>query len=134
MVQGKVSTWKKNLRGWIFIRYGPKNGSSLPMETLCKQPNKSIQEAGEDRAEAKVVYRMPGNENFDREEILRAHREAVIGRTAGYGGTILTVQDTAGVNYKHSAGEARSRCSYMLRRITTGSDFIRYRDTSKLKT
>jgi hypothetical protein len=42
---------------------------------------------------------MPGNEGFDREEILRAHREATIGRMVGYGGTIPTVQDTTGVNY-----------------------------------
>ena len=38
---------------------------------------------------------MPGNERFDREEIVRAHREATIRRMAGYGGTIPAVQ----VNY-----------------------------------
>ncbi|MDR0628767.1 MAG: DUF4198 domain-containing protein [Treponema sp.] len=42
---------------------------------------------------------MLGNESFDREEIVRAHREAAIRRMAGYGGTILAVQDTTGVNY-----------------------------------
>jgi hypothetical protein len=48
------------------------------METLAKQPDASIWEASEDRAEA--VYRMLGNEDFDREEIIRAHREAAIRR------------------------------------------------------
>jgi hypothetical protein len=50
------------------------------METLYKQPNKSIRKAGEDRAEAKAIYRMLGNESFDREGTLRACREATIGR------------------------------------------------------
>jgi hypothetical protein len=69
------------------------------METLIQQPDKSIREASEDRAEAKAIYRMPGNEGIDRKEILRAHREATIGRMAGYGGTIPAVQDTTEVNY-----------------------------------
>jgi hypothetical protein len=56
-------------------------------------------EASEDRAEAKAIYRMPGNERFDRVQIVRAHREAMIRRMAGYGGMILAVQDTTGVNY-----------------------------------
>ncbi|MDR0629578.1 MAG: IS4 family transposase [Treponema sp.] len=42
---------------------------------------------------------MLGNGDFDREEIIRAHREAIIRRMSGYGGTILAVQDTTGVNY-----------------------------------
>jgi hypothetical protein len=41
---------------------------------------------------------MLGNEDFDRQEIIRAHREATIRRMAGYGGPILAVQDTTGVN------------------------------------
>jgi hypothetical protein len=69
------------------------------METLAKQPDKSIWEASEDRAEAKAVYRMLGNEDFDREEIIRAHREATLRRMSGYSGTILAVQDTTAVNY-----------------------------------
>jgi hypothetical protein len=56
------------------------------METLAKQPNASIWEASGDRAEAKAVYRMLGNEGFD--------REAAIRRMADYDGTILAVQDT----------------------------------------
>ena len=42
---------------------------------------------------------MPGNENLDREEILRAHREATVKRMAQHGGTILAVQDTTSLNY-----------------------------------
>jgi hypothetical protein len=44
---------------------------------------------------------MPGNERFDREEIVRAHREAAIRRIAGYGGMILAVRDATGVNNTH---------------------------------
>jgi hypothetical protein len=42
---------------------------------------------------------MLGNEDFDREEILRTHRNATIKRMAEYGGTILAVQDTTSLNY-----------------------------------
>jgi hypothetical protein len=35
----------------------------------------------------------------DREEIARAHREATIRHMVEYGGTIMAVQDTTGVNY-----------------------------------
>ena len=41
---------------------------------------------------------MPGNGNLDREEILRAHREATVKRMLQHGGTILAVQDTTGLN------------------------------------
>ena len=41
---------------------------------------------------------MLGNEDFDREEIIRARREAAIQRMAGYGGAIPAVQDTTGVD------------------------------------
>jgi hypothetical protein len=69
------------------------------METLIKQPDKSIWCSSEDRAEAKAIYRMMGNEAFDREELARAQRTATIRRMGEYGGTILAVQDTTGVNY-----------------------------------
>ncbi len=42
---------------------------------------------------------MLGNENLDREEILRAHREDTIRRMMQSGGTILAVQDTTSLNY-----------------------------------
>jgi len=69
------------------------------METLSKQPDKSIWSCSENRAEAKAIYRMLGNENLDREEILRAHREDTIRRMMQSGGTILAVQDTTSLNY-----------------------------------
>ena len=69
------------------------------METLSKQPNKSIWSCSENRAEAKAIYRLLGNENLNREEILKAHREATIRRMTQQGGTILAVQDTTSLNY-----------------------------------
>jgi hypothetical protein len=69
------------------------------METLSKRPDKSLWLASANRAEAKAIYRMLGNEDFDREEILRTHRNATIKRMAEYGGTILAVQDTTSLNY-----------------------------------
>ena len=69
------------------------------METLSKHPDKSLLSCSENRAEAKAIYRMLGNENLDREEILRAHREATIKRMVQQGGTILALQDTTSLNY-----------------------------------
>jgi hypothetical protein len=69
------------------------------MGTFYRQPDKPVWEASENRAEAKAIYRMLGNEDIGREEILRVHREATIRRMSDYGGTILAVQDTTGVNY-----------------------------------
>jgi hypothetical protein len=69
------------------------------MKTLMNQPDKSIWEASEDRAEAKAIYRMLANRKFSREEILKRHREAVVRRMIAHGGTILAVQDTVGLNY-----------------------------------
>jgi hypothetical protein len=68
------------------------------MVTLSKQPDKSIWASSGNRAEAKAVYNMVGNEKFDRYEILKAHREGTIKRMADES-VILAVQDTAGVNY-----------------------------------
>jgi hypothetical protein len=47
--------------------------------------------ASKNRADAKAIYRMLSNENFDRQEIIRAYREATMRRMAEYGGTILAV-------------------------------------------
>ena len=69
------------------------------METLARQPDKSIWFSSENRAEAKAIYRMLGNEELERGEILRTHREATVGRMARHGGTILAVQDTTSLNY-----------------------------------
>jgi hypothetical protein len=74
---------------------------SKAMETLMKQPDKSILYSSENRSEAKAIYRMLGNKAYYREEIARAHRAATIRRMSEYGGTILAVQDTTGVNYNN---------------------------------
>ena len=69
------------------------------METLAGQPDKSIWFSSENRAEAKAIYRMLNNDGLDREEILRAHREATIRRMVQSEKTILAVQDTTSLNY-----------------------------------
>ena len=71
------------------------------METLSKQPDKSIWSCSENRAEAKAIYRLLNNESLNREEILKAHREATVRRIAQQGGTILAVQDTTSLNYSN---------------------------------
>jgi hypothetical protein len=38
------------------------------METLSRQPGNSIWASSENRAEAKAIYNMLGNEKFDRDE------------------------------------------------------------------
>jgi hypothetical protein len=67
------------------------------METLSKQPGSSIWASSKNRAEAKAMYNMAGNEKFDRNEILKAHREGTVKRMADEP-VILAVQDTSGVN------------------------------------
>ena len=69
------------------------------METLSEKPGKSVWFCSENRAEAKAIYRMLGNDKLNREEVLRTHREATIRRMAQHGGTILAVQDTTSLNY-----------------------------------
>src|SRR5215469_14361114 len=69
------------------------------METLAGQPDKSIWTCSENRAEAKAIYRLLSNDGLDREEILRSHREATIGRMIQSEKIILAVQDTTSLNY-----------------------------------
>ena len=69
------------------------------MKTLAEQPDKSIWSCSENRAEAKAIYRMLGNERTSQEEILRTHREATIHRIVESGETILAIQDTTSLNY-----------------------------------
>jgi hypothetical protein len=45
-----------------------------------------------------AIYNLLGNEKFDRDEIIKAHRNGTIKRMAGEP-VILAVQDTTGVNY-----------------------------------
>jgi hypothetical protein len=99
MAQGKSFDMEEEFAGLDFHSLRLEERFVRTMETLIQQPGASIWEASEDRAEAKAIYRMLGNEDFDREEILRVHREATLRRMAGYGGTILAVRDTTGVTY-----------------------------------
>jgi hypothetical protein len=68
------------------------------METLSKDPQKSIYGSSANRAEAKAIYNLLGNDKFNKDEILRAHRAATIRRIEGHS-LILAVQDTTSVNY-----------------------------------
>jgi hypothetical protein len=68
------------------------------METLSKDPRKSIYGSSANRAEAKAIYNLLGNDKFNRGEILRVHRAATIRRMEGHP-LILAVQDTTSVNY-----------------------------------
>jgi hypothetical protein len=68
------------------------------METLAKDPQKSIYGSSADRAEAKAIYNLLGNDKFNKSEILRAHRAATIRRMEGHP-LILAVQNTTSVNY-----------------------------------
>ncbi|GHV22891.1 IS4 family transposase [Spirochaetia bacterium] len=68
------------------------------METLAKDPQKSIYGSCATRAESKAIYNLLGNEKFDRGEIIKAHRIATIRRMEGRS-VILAVQDTTSVNY-----------------------------------
>jgi hypothetical protein len=97
MAQGTRFDMEKEFAGLDFHSLRQEERFIRTMETLIRQPDKSIWEASENRAEAKAIYRMPGNESCDRQEIIRAHREATIGRMTEYDGTILAVQDTTAV-------------------------------------
>jgi hypothetical protein len=68
------------------------------METLAKDPQKSIYGSCATRAESKAIYNLLGNDKFDKDEIIKAHRMATIRRMSGQP-VILAVQDTTSVNY-----------------------------------
>jgi hypothetical protein len=68
------------------------------MGTLSKYPQKSIYSSNANRAEAKAIYNLLGNDKFNKDEILRVHRAATIRRMEGHP-LILAVQDTTSVNY-----------------------------------
>jgi hypothetical protein len=66
------------------------------METLSKDPRKSIYGGSRNRAEAKAIYNLPGNDKFNTSEILGDHRAATIRRMEGRS-LILAARDTAPV-------------------------------------
>jgi hypothetical protein len=65
---------------------------------LVPEKRKSIYACGANRAEAKAIYNLPGNDKFNKSEILRAHSSATIRRTGGHP-LILAARDTTSVNY-----------------------------------
>jgi hypothetical protein len=78
------------------------------METLSEDPQKPIYGGGANRAEASdcksaAIYNLPGNDKFNKNEILRAHRAAAIRRMEGRP-LILAVHDTTSVNYDSRQG------------------------------
>ncbi|MDR2447292.1 MAG: hypothetical protein LBD58_08410 [Treponema sp.] len=110
MAQGKSFDMEGEFAGVDFHSIRLEQRFVRSMETLMRRPDKSIWEAGENRAEAKSIYRMLGNGDFDRGEIIRARRDAAIRRMAGYGGTSLAARDTTGVNYdSHAKTEGMGR-------------------------
>ncbi|MHC6203328.1 IS4 family transposase [Breznakiellaceae bacterium SP9] len=68
------------------------------METLSKEPQKTIYGSSTTRAEAKAIYRLLSNDKFNEDEVLKAHRAATIRRISNEA-VILAVQDTTSVNY-----------------------------------
>jgi hypothetical protein len=91
MAEGKSFDMEAEFEGLDFHSVRLEERFVRSMETLARQPDKSIREASENRVEAKAIYRMLSNESFDRKEILRAHREATIRRMTAYGGTTLLI-------------------------------------------
>jgi hypothetical protein len=73
------------------------------METLSKDPQKSIYGSNANRAEAKAIYNLPGNDKFNTDKILRTHRAATRRRMEDHP-LILAVQDTTSVNYDSQRG------------------------------
>ncbi|MDR2782837.1 MAG: hypothetical protein LBB48_03175 [Treponema sp.] len=68
------------------------------METVSKYPRKSIYGGNRNRAETKAIYNLPGNDKFNKGEILGSHRAATIRRMEGQS-LILAARDTTSVNY-----------------------------------
>jgi len=70
----------------------------MTMSDLSERPDKSIWLASGSRTNAKAVYRMLKNEDFNKESVLSAHREATVER-GKESEVLLAVQDTMSVNY-----------------------------------
>ncbi|MDR2210892.1 MAG: hypothetical protein LBO65_05405 [Spirochaetaceae bacterium] len=70
MAAGKRFDMEEEFAGLDFHSIRLEDRFIQTKETLFKQPDKSIREASKNRAEAKAIYRMLGNEAFDREGII----------------------------------------------------------------
>jgi hypothetical protein len=97
MVMGKQFDMEEEFAGMKFHSIRLEKRLVRTMEILMQQPDASIWEASENRAEAnKAVYRMLANADFDLQEIIRTRREAAIQCITGCSGPILAAQDTTG--------------------------------------
>ena len=99
MADEQVFNMEKEFEGLDFNSSRLESRFIKTMETLSKHPDKSIWFCSGNRAEAKAIYRMLGNESVDREEILRVHKEETIKRILSENKTILAIQDTTSLNY-----------------------------------
>jgi hypothetical protein len=75
-----------------------RSGSGGPWKRWQGSLKSHYTAAARNRAEVKAIYALIGNEKFNRNEILAAHRAAVIRHMAGHP-VILAVKDTTPVNY-----------------------------------
>jgi hypothetical protein len=83
---------------WISTENGLRSGSGRPWKPCRKIRGRSIYGSSANRAEAKAIYNLPGNDTFNKNKLLRAHRAATIRGMEGHP-LILAVQDTTSVNY-----------------------------------
>jgi hypothetical protein len=103
MTEGDAFTLAEEFAGVDFNEERLEKRFRKTMETLSKDPRKSIYGSSANRAEesdckSAAIYNLLGNDKFNKDEILRAHRAATIRRMEGHP-LILAVQDTTSVNY-----------------------------------
>jgi hypothetical protein len=98
MAEGKTFDMEAEFAGLDFNSARLEKRFRQTMKTLTRQPGESIWSCSANRAEAKAIYNMLGNERLDTAEILREHQGATIKRLTGEP-VILAVQDTTSLNY-----------------------------------
>jgi hypothetical protein len=98
MAEGNIFDMEEEFVGIDFNSERLEKRFRRKMKTLAKHPGESIWRCAANRAEAKAIYNMLGNERFDNAEVLGEHQAATIKRIAGEE-TILAVQDTTSLNY-----------------------------------
>ncbi|MDR0373491.1 MAG: transposase, partial [Nitrososphaerota archaeon] len=95
---GDVNDWVK--KEFQTVNFGSKRLEKRflrVMSDLAQEPEKSIWLATGSRANAKAAYRMIGNEEFTKENILAAHQTATNNRNQD--NILLAIQDTTTLNY-----------------------------------
>ena len=105
-MNGKVNSWVE--KEFQTINFGSKRLEKRflrVMSDLAQEPEKSIWLTSGNRANAKAAYRMIGNQEFTKEKILTAHKNATntrnqnINNNNNVDNVLLAVQDTMAVNY-----------------------------------